>query len=260
MPENNPKKKAASDAIQQTRFFTTTVFLHPTLPQLAIVTLPSPKINDPAAGVRMTEDGMRPVGSWKDWDAALTAHNLVNDEDDILGLLSSSAVSWQTVHDVTGNAFGSLIDITGSDSEIYGQVRSIPRSVSVMDEPIPVMHSPIEGTTLAKLFATTGSGAAFLAYFPHPDFGQIATFFLVVGGTKIVLGAADGIGYALRHGLAYVILKWMGAPIEIVEAEKQKVVARNRKADAQKKVGTPGAGRAKAPKKADADEDPDAEA
>jgi hypothetical protein len=114
-----------------------------------------------------------------------------------------------------------------------------------MEEPIPVMHSPIEGTTLAHLFATTGSGAAFLAYFPHPDLGQIATYFLVVAGTKIVFGAAEGIGYALKHGLAYMILKWMGAPTEIVEAELQKVAVRNRKATAQKQPSSRRAGGAK---------------
>ncbi|MGF6978248.1 hypothetical protein QFZ94_006763, partial [Paraburkholderia sp. JPY465] len=57
------------------------------------------------------------------------------------------------------------------------------------NEPFPVMHSPISGTTIAQLFATAGSGAAFFALFPHPDLGQIATYFLVVGGTKIVFGA-----------------------------------------------------------------------
>jgi hypothetical protein len=104
------------------------------------------------------------------------------------------------------------------------------------------MNSPIAGMTLAQLFATTGSGAAFLAMFPHADGHQIATYFLVVGGTKIVFAAADGIGHALKHGLSYVLLNWMGAPTEVIHAEEKRTRARVARASRKTKSNDTDAG------------------
>ena len=102
-------------------------------------------------------------------------------------------------------------------------------------EPITVMNSPPVLTSLAKLFGTAGSGAAFLAYIPHPEVGQIVAYFLIIGGTKIVLGAADGISDGLKIGLRHLVLRMTGAPRDILESEKrsaeQKRTAAQAKAD-----------------------------
>jgi hypothetical protein len=81
----------------------------------------------------------------------------------------------------------------------------------VFSQPIPIMNSPISGSTLANMVGA-GGGAAFITMFPHPDAGQIALYFLMLGGTRIVLGAADGVSLALREGLSSMLLKWMGVP------------------------------------------------
>ncbi len=86
---------------------------------------------------------------------------------------------------------------------------------------VPVMNSPISGTSLKQLVATAGSGAAFMAAFPHPDLGHVTIYFLLVAGTKIVLGAADGISIGLRQGLSHLIMKWMGVPKLTANPKKQ---------------------------------------
>jgi hypothetical protein len=81
-------------------------------------------------------------------------------------------------------------------------------------QPVILMNSPISGSTLAQLVGAAGWGtaAAFMAAFPNPDVGHVMIYFVLVGGTRIVLGAADGISIALKQGLSHILLKWMGAP------------------------------------------------
>jgi len=87
--------------------------------------------------------------------------------------------------------------------------------------PLPIMNSPLTGSSLLQLVTAAGGGAAFMAAFPH-DLGHITLYFLVVGGTRIVLGAADGISIGLKQGLSHVILKWMGVPQATATAKKRK--------------------------------------
>ena len=87
--------------------------------------------------------------------------------------------------------------------------------------PLPIMNSPLTGSSLLQLVTAAGGGAAFMAAFPH-DLGHITLYFLVVGGTRIVLGAADGISIGLKQGLSHVILKWMGVPRTTATPKKRK--------------------------------------
>jgi hypothetical protein len=86
---------------------------------------------------------------------------------------------------------------------------------------VPVMDSPLSGATLLKMVTQAGAGAAFMAAFPH-DAGHITLYFLLIGGTRIVLGAADGISLALKQGLAHILLKWMGVPEAVASPRKNK--------------------------------------
>lgn len=88
--------------------------------------------------------------------------------------------------------------------------------------PVPVMNSPITGASLMQMVKAAGTGAAFFVMFPHPDLGQISLYFLTIGVTRIVLGAADGISIGLKQGLAHVILKWMGVPETTANPKKRK--------------------------------------
>lgn len=194
------------DEVRQTGFFATTVYLRPGGPELIVFTR---AVNGPAND------------AGDDWSLAGIGNRTVEE------------AQAENVLDVELRA-PSRVDPSELESELERLLLQVARDRGyTLDTPIPigdeianmsfpVMNSPISGTTLMQLFAATGSGAAFLANFPHPDGGQIATYFLVVGGTKVVFAAADGIGYALKHGLAYLLLKWMGAPIEFLEAEKKK--------------------------------------
>ena len=87
--------------------------------------------------------------------------------------------------------------------------------------PLPIMNSPLTGSSLSQLVTAAGGGAALMAAFPH-DLGHITLYFLVVGGTRIVLGAADGISIGLKQGLSHVILKWMGVPRNSATPKKRK--------------------------------------
>ncbi len=88
--------------------------------------------------------------------------------------------------------------------------------------PVPVMNSPVSGSTLLQMVTAAGGGAAFMAAFPHAEIGHITLYFLMIGGTRIVLGAADGIAIGLKQGLSQVILKWMGVPRETANPSKRK--------------------------------------
>jgi hypothetical protein len=88
--------------------------------------------------------------------------------------------------------------------------------------PVPVMNSPVSGSTLLQIVTAAGGGAAFMAAFPHAELGHITLYFLMIGGTRIVLGAADVIAIGLKQGLSQVILKWMGVPQETANPSKRK--------------------------------------
>jgi hypothetical protein len=95
-------------------------------------------------------------------------------------------------------------------------------------QPVPVMNSPLSGSTLGQMVAAAaGGGAAFMAAFPipHLDVGHITLYFVLIGGTRIVLGAADGISIALRQGLPHILLKWMGVPATAATSRKRKRAA-----------------------------------
>ena len=66
------------------------------------------------------------------------------------------------------------------------------------------MNSPVSGSTLLQMVTATGGGAAFMAAFPSADATHIAIYFLMIGGTRIVLGAADGISIGLKQGLSHI--------------------------------------------------------
>jgi phospholipase C len=214
---------------QMPGFFTTSVFLHPALPELAIITVPSTNSDFKAQHPFRASSGGVP-------------------NDDVLALMGAAGlIDGDGVFD-----WGVSVDIRQPNYEVSQREVEIEICKSLLGvtgdiafgdalgrQAFPVMHSPIAGTTLAQLFAHSGSGAAFLAAFPHPDAGQIATYFLVIGGTKIVIGAADGIALALKHGLSYLLLKWMGAPTEIIAAEAQRATKRRggKKARTEKKGG-----------------------
>ena len=83
--------------------------------------------------------------------------------------------------------------------------------------PVPIMNSPLSGSSLLQM---AGSGAAFMARFPHPDVGHITLYFALIGATRIVLGAADGISTGLKQGLTHLTLKWMGIPQTAASARK----------------------------------------
>ena len=97
---------------------------------------------------------------------------------------------------------------------IYAQEIFDKRSVAVM-------NSPISGKTLSEMVAAAGGGAAFMAALPH-DVGHITLYFLMIGGTKIVLGASGGISMALEQGLCHILLKWMGVPGNSASCKKSK--------------------------------------
>lgn len=87
--------------------------------------------------------------------------------------------------------------------------------------PVPVMNSPLSGSSLLQMVTAAGSGAAFMAAFPHPDLGHVTLYFLMIAGTRIVLGAADGVSIGLKQGLSHLILKWMGVPKTVASPKKR---------------------------------------
>ena len=88
--------------------------------------------------------------------------------------------------------------------------------------PVPIMNSPVSGSSLLQMVTAAGSGAAFMAAFPHADLGHITIYFLMIGGTRIILGAADGISLGLKQGLSHLLLKWMGVPTTVASPKKRK--------------------------------------
>jgi hypothetical protein len=191
-----------------TAFFTTTVFLDQNLPSYSLITLPGRSSNRDNVE-RDTADAI--------------LRDAINQGMFAGGYLSSSFVT------VPGNLVESHIVVFLENTAAQADTSSATAiglrnaASEICSSPIPVMNSPIVGTTLNGLWKAAGGGAALLSTFPNIDGRTVALYFLVVGGTRIVLLASDGIGYALKHGLAYVLLKWMGAPTEFVEQENKKV-------------------------------------
>src|ERR1700761_6072492 len=72
------------------------------------------------------------------------------------------------------------------------------------------------------MVAAAGGGGAFMAAFPNTDFQHVIIYFLLIGGTRIVLGASDGVSIALKRGLSHILLKWMDVPLTIANTAKQK--------------------------------------
>jgi hypothetical protein len=97
-------------------------------------------------------------------------------------------------------------------------------------QPVPVMNSPVSGSTLLQMVTAGGGAAAFMAAIPNADARHITLYFLMIGGTRIVLGAADGISIALKQGLSHILLRWMGVPTTVASARKRK--AKSQDADA----------------------------
>jgi hypothetical protein len=93
--------------------------------------------------------------------------------------------------------------------------------------PVPVMNSPLTGSSLLQMVTAAGAGAAFMAAFPHADAGHVTLYFLMIGATRIVLGAADGISIGLKQGLSHVILKWMGVPQTVASPRKRKTTRKS---------------------------------
>jgi hypothetical protein len=89
---------------------------------------------------------------------------------------------------------------------------------------VPVMNSPISGKTLAELVAAAGGSTAFMATFSTVDATHVSIYFLLIGGTRIVLGAADGISEALQYGLRHILLTAMGVPAIAAGSARQKKV------------------------------------
>jgi hypothetical protein len=88
--------------------------------------------------------------------------------------------------------------------------------------PVPVVNSPMSGSSMLQMVTAAGSGAAFMAAFPHADLGHVTLYFLMIAGTRIVLGAADGISIGLKQGLSHILLKWMGVPTTVASPKKRK--------------------------------------
>lgn len=169
------------------RFFTTTIFLHPLAPELAIVTFPS----TPAVCSNAPQDATSNDASAA---AAEALYELVKREGGEWGAYASSSPRLTTSLLAREMIVRLLVDVI--DRRAISRVPDpfdgrydfvFSQTVDLLDQPIPVMNSPISGATLAQLFATTGSGAAFLAYFPHPDGAQIATFFVLSAGQRLSL-------------------------------------------------------------------------
>jgi hypothetical protein len=91
-------------------------------------------------------------------------------------------------------------------------------------QPVPVMNSPLSGSTLGQMVAAAGGGAVMAALL-HPDVAHITLYFVLIGGTRIVVGAADGISIALRQGLSHLLLKWMGVSATVATSRKRKKAA-----------------------------------
>jgi len=89
-------------------------------------------------------------------------------------------------------------------------------------QPIPLMNSPLTGASLGQLVTAAGGGAAFMAAFPDADARHVTLYFLLIGGTRIVIGAADGVSIALKQGLSHLLLKWMGVPTTAGTSRKRK--------------------------------------
>ncbi|MFM0095648.1 hypothetical protein PQQ87_08545 [Paraburkholderia nemoris] len=218
------------------RFFTTSVFLLREMPQLDILTVPSGEWGGGHVDTPKT-----------DYETAWSMGRDFGEMFPVRGVITH--FSQRVTLDEIAKFINIVLVNAGGDKEQNGFLRLAPIEQAkvtkqVLREPFPVMNSPITGSTIGSLVTTAGSGAAFLAYVPHPDLGQIAVYFLVLGGTKIVIGASDGVAAALKLGLSHLILKWMGYPEVSVNAEKKQAAKRaakpKQKANKDQQDPTPG--------------------
>jgi hypothetical protein len=88
---------------------------------------------------------------------------------------------------------------------------------------IPISQSPMRGSTLADLMALAGGIDFQTVHLTHLGGREIVLALLTAAGCKIAFGIADAITYALRNGLSYYLLRWMGVPetFAIEHARKQ---------------------------------------
>jgi hypothetical protein len=82
------------------------------------------------------------------------------------------------------------------------------------------MNSTLTGSTLSQMLVTAGGSAGFIAAIPHADVKTVLLYFAVIGGTKIVMAASDGVSTALKQGLTYHLLKWMKVPENVASVRK----------------------------------------
>jgi hypothetical protein len=121
--------------------------------------------------------------------------------------------------DVNLDRIRKFLETVVTDAQQWESLPKAPQTVGpyidsiISSSPLPTMHSPVSDETLLHMIAAAGSSAALMASI-HPV--SLATaiplYFLVIGGTRIVVGAADGIAIALREGISTILLKWMGVP------------------------------------------------
>jgi hypothetical protein len=93
---------------------------------------------------------------------------------------------------------------------------------------IPVSQSPIKGTTLSNLLALAGGIDLQTVHMTHLGQREVVLALLTAAGIKIVFGAADGVSYALKNGLSYYLLRWMGVPEKFAIEHARKEVRRAR--------------------------------
>jgi hypothetical protein len=68
------------------------------------------------------------------------------------------------------------------------------------------MRQPLSGSTLLQMVTAAGGSAAFMAAIPNADAHHITLYFLLIGGTRIVLGAADALHHQTVLAGEFVIL------------------------------------------------------
>jgi hypothetical protein len=195
------------------RFFVTDIFTGPDYPEdIAIITLPH---------TAYSSDGEELV--------RLIANHLRSGIGYQFQIVDAGPIEFETV--------GRLISDVALDESfaaheanlIYAPTEHLEGLVNhiLYDVELPIQNSPITGTHLANLFSIGGT-SAYLAATTHIGFREIAIYFLMVGGTRIVLGASSGISEALQHGLKQVLLSWMNVSEHDIQKKPSSVRAQSR--------------------------------
>jgi hypothetical protein len=201
------------------QFFITRVAAARGLPDLEILTLPStgrPKYADPDALIRALEE-------------------LSGDVIDLLPYSANTNAPLAALRDIVASIPRSQYD----DERQYQRRNSFVHNVYEHCQ-LPILNSPLNGATLKELAAASGPTIAFVAAIPH-DAGHIVLYFMIVAGTRIVIGASGGVAAGLKAGLENVIRKWMGlpglAPRSAASATRKKPPAKNKAATKRAKIG-----------------------